>query len=294
MRKHMRIFACAIAAAVAVAAAVTLICGGLNLNVDFSGGYLLKYDINQDFEISDLEKIVSQQGSGDYLVLKAGEKMDQAIIRVQYARDEGAAITAAVQEQYPGAKFRGCDSATRALPRMTLLFFALAGLVAAVAASLYLAARYGVSGGVGAFASCMGTMLLLLALVLIARISINPGLLAAFLAVLLYSLLDVGVYFEQMRAALRKGAGEELLEAAKASAGACRLQRILVAAVGAVMFLLAYLLGNRLLLGFGVCTLMGVALSALCSTFLGIPVSAWAKQRFGKGRKVRKKVKAIR
>ena len=295
MQKNSKIFAWAIAAVIVVAAAVTLLLGGLNLGEALSGGYLLKFDLGQEFEIADLEKIVARQdGAGDYSVLKAGEKKDQAIIRVQNVQDNGEAMTAAVQAQYQGAKFRGCDPATRAMPRMTLVFLALAGLVAAVAASLYLAARYGVSGGVGAFAASMGTMLLLLGLTLIARIPITPALLAAFLAVLLYSLLDVGVYFEQMRSALRKGGGEELLEIAGSAARACRLQRILVAAIGIAVFLAAYLLSDAMLMGFGLCAAVGVLISWLCTALLGIPASVWAKQTFGKRRKVRKKVKAIK
>lgn len=295
MQKNSKIFAWAILALLAVAAVVTLLLGGLNLGEALSGGYLLKLDIEQAFDLADLEKILAEQpGIGDYSVLKAGEKMDQAIIRVQNAEDEGAAITAAVQEQFPGAKFRGCEVLTRAVPRMTLVYFALAGLVALVVASLYLAARFGISGGVGAFASSAGAMLLLLALALLTRLSINPSMLAAFLAVLLYSLLDVGIYFEHLRGALRKAGSEDALEAAREAGKACRLQRAILAAVGAVMFLGALLLGSKALMSFSLCAAAGVLISALCTELLGVPVSFWAKKAFAKNKKVRKKVKAIK
>lgn len=295
MQKNSKIFAWAILAVLVVAAAVTLLCGGLNLGEAFSGGYLLKIDIEQDFELADLEKIVAgQPGVGDYSVQKAGEKMDQAIIRVQNTEDEGAAITAAVQEQFSGAKFRGCEAITRAVPRMTLVYFVLAGVAAMVVASLYLAVRYGISGGVGAFASSMGTMLLLLALALVARLSINLTMLAAFLAVLLYSFLDVGIYFEQMRGVLRKAGSDDALEAAQEAGKACRLQRVILVIIGVAMFLGALLLGSKALMSFSLCAAAGILISALCTALLGVPASFWAKKAFAKNKKVRKKVKAIK
>ena len=295
MQKHSKIFAWAVVAVIVAAAAVTLLCGGLNLSQALSGGYSLKMDIGQEFELADLENILSQQsGIGNYNIVKAGDKMDQCIIHMENVQDEGAAIVSAVQEQYPDAKFRGCDPVTRSVPRMTLVFFGLAGLVTAVVAGLYFAVRYGIPGGVGTAVSCLGTMVLLLGLALIARLTINTGMLAAFLAVFIYSLMDTGIYFEQLRAPLRAGEGEELLEAQKAATKACRLQRALVAFVGAAMFLAAFLLGEKTMASMGICAFVGVLSSAACTGLLGSPAAVWAKRAFSKGRKTRKKVKAIR
>lgn len=294
MQKYSKIFAWAVVAVMALAVAVTLICGGFNFSQTLSGGYLLKFDINQEFEIEDLSKIVAAQNVGDYQVLKAGEKQDQAIIRVQKIADEGEIMTQAIQAEYSGAKFRGCDVATRAMPRKTLLFLALAALAAILVASLYFAARYGSAGGIGAFIACIGTMALLLGVILIVRFSITPALLAALLATMLYSLLDIGVYFEQMRGTLRKGASDALEEKARSAAQACKLRRILIALIGAAMFLAAYLLGEASLMGWGLCTMLGTIFAALCTGLLGVPASIWAKKTVGKGKKVRKKVKAIK
>lgn len=294
MQKYSKIFAWAVVAVVVVATAVTLLCGGFNFSQALSGGYLLKFDINQEFELEDLSRIVAAQGVGDYQVLKAGEKQDQAIIRVQKMADEGEAMTQAVQAEYAGAKFRGCDMVTRAMPRKTLLFLALAVLAAILVVSLYCAVRYGGAGGVGALTAGIGTMALLLGTILIVRLPITPALLAALLAAMLYSLLDIGVYFEQMRDVLRKGASDALEEEAGSAAKACRLRRILVALVGAAMFLAAYLLGEASLMGWGICAVMGVLFAALCTSFLGLPASLLAKKTMGKGKKVRKKVKAIK
>ena len=275
MQKYSKIFAWAVVAVMALAVAVTLICGGFNFSQTLSGGYLLKFDINQEFEIEDLSKIVAAQNVGDYQVLKAGEKQDQAIIRVQKIADEGEAMT-------------------RAMPRKTLLFLALAALAAILVASLYFAARYGSAGGIGAFIACIGTMALLLGVILIVRFSITPALLAALLATMLYSLLDIGVYFEQMRGTLRKGASDALEEEARSAAQACKLRRILIALIGAAMFLAAYLLGEVSLMGWGLCAMLGTIFAALCTGLLGVPASIWAKKTVGKGKKVRKKVKAIK
>lgn len=294
MQKYSKIFAWAVVAVMVVAAAVTLLCGGFNFSQTLSGGYVLKFDINQEFELEDLSRIIAAQGVGDYQVLKAGEKQDQALIRVQKIADEGDAMTQAIQAEYAGAKFRGCDVIARAMPRMTLLFLALAVLAAILVASLYFMAQYGSAGGIGAFIASIGTMALLLSVILIVRFSITPALLAALLAAMLYSLLDVGVYFEQMRDALRKGNSDALEEEAEGAAKACRLRRVLVALVGAAMFLAAYLLGEASLMGWGLCAMLGVLFAALCTSLLGLPASLWAKKTVGKGKKVRKKVKAIR
>ena len=97
-----------------------------------------------------------------------------------------------------------------------------------------------------------------------------------------------------MRDVLRKGNSDALEEEAEGAAKACRLRRILVSLVGAAMFLAAYLLGEASLMGWGLCAMLGVLFAALCTSLLGLPASLWAKKTVGKGKKVRKKVKAIR
>ena len=111
---------------------------------------------------------------------------------------------------------------------------------------------------------------------------------------ILYSLMDTGIYFEQLRTPLRTGEQEELLEAQKGATKACRLQRVLVAFVGAAMFLAAFILGEKTMASMGICAFVGVLSSAACTGLLGIPAAVWAKRAFSKGRKTRKKVKAIR
>ncbi len=140
----------------------------------------------------------------------------------------------------------------------------------------------------GAFASSMGTMLLLLALALVARLSINLTMLAAFLAVLRYSFLDVGIYCEQMRGVLRKAGGDDALEAAQEAGKACRLQRVILVIIGVAMFLGALLLGSKALMSFSLCAAAGILISALCTALLGVPASFWAKKPLRRTRKCAK------
>ena len=134
----------------------------------------------------------------------------------------------------------------------------------------------------------MGTMLLLLALALVARLSINLTMLAAFLAVLLYSFLDVGIYFEQMRGVLRKAGSDDALEAAQEAGKACRLQRVILVIIGVAMFLGALLLGSKALMSFSLCAAAGILISALCTALLGVPASFWAKKPLRRTRKCAK------
>ena len=69
--KHTRLCLC-ISGAIIVLALILQICGvGLNLGIDFTGGSILEYSVGEDYDVSDVEAILSSVGFEDAQITKA-------------------------------------------------------------------------------------------------------------------------------------------------------------------------------------------------------------------------------
>ena len=68
---NTRLFLC-ISGAIIVVALIMQICGvGLNLGIDFTGGSILEYSVGEDYDVADVETILSSVGFEDAQITKA-------------------------------------------------------------------------------------------------------------------------------------------------------------------------------------------------------------------------------
>ena len=109
--KNFKWFTLLIILFVVAALIVGFSCGGLNLGIDFTGGSLVTVKINEDYDSEAVRQAALEVDgiSGDVSVVKAGENMTEAVIRIQNSGSEATEESLAlqmvenIQKIYPNA-----------------------------------------------------------------------------------------------------------------------------------------------------------------------------------------------
>lgn len=74
VKSHLKPCAAVSIAIMIVALVMTLTGHGMNLGVDFTGGTIMTYNMGEQFETADVEKVLADNGISDAQIAKTGEK----------------------------------------------------------------------------------------------------------------------------------------------------------------------------------------------------------------------------
>jgi hypothetical protein len=90
--KNTRLCLCISGAIIAIAL-VLQICGvGLNLGIDFTGGSLLNYSVGEEYDIADVEKILTSAGYTGSQITKAAPSDASIMLQAEIAMQDNAAV----------------------------------------------------------------------------------------------------------------------------------------------------------------------------------------------------------
>ncbi|MFR5796726.1 MAG: hypothetical protein ACLUI3_15095 [Christensenellales bacterium] len=73
VKSHLKPCAALSIAIMIVALVMTLTGHGMNLGVDFTGGTIMTYNMGEQFETADVEKVLADNGISDAQIAKTGE-----------------------------------------------------------------------------------------------------------------------------------------------------------------------------------------------------------------------------
>ncbi|MBQ9951528.1 MAG: protein translocase subunit SecF [Clostridia bacterium] len=88
--KHTRLCLC-ISGAIIIAALILQVAGlGLNLGIDFTGGSILEYSVGENYDVADVEKILTEVGFTDAHITKAAPSAASEMLQAQRTTEEAA------------------------------------------------------------------------------------------------------------------------------------------------------------------------------------------------------------
>ena len=87
-----RLFLCISGAIILVALIMQILGVGLNLGIDFTGGSLLNYSVGEDYDVSDVEKILASVGYAGSQVTKAAPSDASIMLQAEIAMQDASAV----------------------------------------------------------------------------------------------------------------------------------------------------------------------------------------------------------
>ena len=215
---------------------IMLVCLILNIfvfptlvDIQFTGGTIIKYSYNGDLKAEDIEKTINdtiaksetmKNDKIDYSysdnLAKSSQDNNSKIITLQFngnkavSVEDKTAITDALEKAYPDSTFKEASSSSVDASKGTNFFFKClaAVILAAVLMIVYVALRFrkigGLSAGIMAVVALIHDLIIVYFVFVVFRMPLNDNFIAVVLMILGYSLNDTIVIYDRIREIRRK------------------------------------------------------------------------------------------
>ena len=266
----------------ATVASLTLVgVRGLNLGIDFVGGQVVRTNFAQPVDLEELRDKVSSLGLGDASIQQL---TDAKTYQVRLPKPEGseAAASAAVtklrtmiQQQYPGARVDAGESVSGKVSGELAWDGALAIALSMLGIAIYIWIRFEWQFGVGALVTLFHDVAMIFGFFAVTQLQVDLNIVAAFLAVVGYSLNDTVVIYDRIRENLRKYRKMAIVPLINLSLNET-LSRTIVTSLS-IMLALAVLiiLGPDVIFGLTLAILLGTFIGTYSSIYISSPMLVW-------------------
>jgi preprotein translocase subunit SecF len=254
---------------------------GLNLGIDFVGGQVVRATFAQPVNIEDLRSDVEQLNVGEASIQEFG---DNRTYQIRLPKPEGpeaaanqvvTAVRGIIEQQYPGAKVTAGESVSGKVSAELAWDGALAIGFAMLGIAVYIWFRFEWQFGAGALITLFHDVAMVLGFFSLTQLQVDLNIVAAFLALIGYSLNDTVVIYDRIRENLRKYRKMEIVSLINFSLNET-LSRTIVTSL-AIMLALAVLLalGPDVLFGLTLAILLGTFIGTYSSIYISAPALVW-------------------
>jgi preprotein translocase subunit SecF len=254
---------------------------GLNLGVDFVGGQMIRTTFAQPIDVDQLRSRVASLGVGDAAIQESGGPTTYQIRLPRPEGGEAAANRAAsrvrgmIEQNYAGARVDAVETVSGKVSEELALDGALAITLAMLGIAVYIWFRFEWQFGVGALVTLAHDVSMIFGFFAITQLQVDLNIVAAFLAIVGYSLNDTVVIYDRIRENLRKFRKMGIIPLLNLSLNET-LSRTIVTSLS-IMLALAMLLifGPDVIFGLTLAILLGTFIGTYSSIYISAPMLTW-------------------
>ncbi len=254
---------------------------GLNLGIDFVGGQVVRTTFAQPVDVEELRGRVNGLELGDASIQEFGGPRTYQIRLPQPEGGDAAASRAVTQvrqmiiQSYPGARVDAGESVSGKVSEELARDGALAIVLAMLGIAVYIWLRFEWQFGVGALVTLAHDVSMIFGFFAITQLQVDLNIVAAFLAVVGYSLNDTVVIYDRIRENLRKYRKMAIIPLLNLSLNET-LSRTIVTSLS-IMLALAMLLvlGPDVIFGLTIAILLGTFIGTYSSIYISAPILVW-------------------
>lgn len=270
---------------------VSLIVKGFNRDTDFVGGMAVTYTIKSDFEVKDVEDIVSealgtkqkassvQKSESNDVIVKFGydNSLKTEDERSNFATERIAAITKSLTDKYKDVELKNQDVVSPSTGIELARSAMWMSILAALAILVYVTFRFEFVSGLAAVLALVHDILILCGIYSVFQIAIDTNFIAALLTVLGYSINNTIVVFDRVRENTRHAKKQTYSEIANASINQTLGRSINTTVTTLITLLCVYFMGVLSIKAFTMPIIIGIVIGTYSSIFCAAPV--WAMWR---------------
>ena len=259
-----------VTAALLVVTVLALATRGLNLGIDFTGGYLIDVAGPQAFDVAEVRTKMNGLGFGEVEVQEFGAE-NTLLIRIQPPEEpvDQEVIVGAVKDALgPGMEYRRVEFVG---PRVGDEFFRdglIASGLAVLMIALYVAFRFEWQFGVSALVATFHDVFVTVGLFSILQLDFNLTAIACLLTLAGYSINDTVVVFDRIRENLRRYKRADFTTIINMSVNQTLARTVMTSGTTALAILPLLLFGGSVLENFTVGMLFGILLGTFSSVYV--------------------------
>jgi preprotein translocase subunit SecF len=276
-----RTFALVISVLAVVASLTLLGFKGLNLGIDFIGGQMVRAEFAQSVNIEQLRERVGDLGLGDANIQEVGSQRSYQIRLPKPPGPDTAAAAAVtelrnmIQRDYPGSRVDAGESVSGKVSGELAWDGALAITLAVLGVAIYIWFRFEWHFGVGALMTLFHDVSLMLGFFALTQLQVDLNIVAAFLAIVGYSLNDTVVIYDRIRENLRKFRKMAVVSLIDLSLNET-LSRTIVTSLSILLALgTLLLLGPETIFGLTLAIFLGTVIGTYSSIYISASMLIW-------------------
>ena len=254
---------------------------GLNLGVDFIGGQMIRATFAQQVDVEELRNEVGRLNLGDASIQESGGPRSYQIRLPKPAGGEAAANRAASQvramlaENYPGARVDAVETVSGKVSEELARDGVLAIALAMLGIAIYIWFRFEWQFGVGALMTLFHDVSVVFGFFSVTQLQVDLNVVAAFLAIVGYSLNDTVVIYDRIRENLRKYRKMAMVPLLNLSLNET-LSRTMVTSLSILLALgMLLLLGPDVIFNLTIAIFLGTVIGTYSSIYISAPVLVW-------------------
>lgn len=255
---------------------------GLNLGIDFVGGQVVRVTFAKPVDIEQLRADVATLGAGEASIQEFG---DSRTYQVRLPNPQGGSDTASsrivtelralIEREYPGAQIGAGESVSGKVSDELALDGALAIGLAMLGVAIFIWFRFEWHFGVGALATLFHDVSMMLGFFALTQFQVDLNIVAAFLAIVGYSLNDTVVIYDRIRENMRKYRKMAIIPLLNLSLNET-LSRTIVTSLSILLALgMLVLLGPDVIFGLTLAIFLGTVIGTYSSIYISAPALVW-------------------
>jgi preprotein translocase subunit SecF len=251
---------------------------GLNLGVDFVGGQMIRTTFSQPVDVEQLRGQVGGLGLGEASIQEFGGPRTYQIRLPKPEGGEAAANRAASQvralltAQYPGSRIDSVETVSGKVSEELATDGALAIVLSMIGIAIYIWIRFEWQFGVGALATLAHDVTMIFGFFALTQLQVDLNIVAAFLAIVGYSLNDTVVIYDRIRENLRKYRKMAIVPLLNLSLNET-LSRTIVTSLSIMLALaVLFVLGPDVIFGLTLAILLGTFIGTYSSIYISAPM----------------------
>jgi preprotein translocase subunit SecF len=254
---------------------------GLNLGVDFVGGQMVRVTFAQQIDVERLREDVGSLNVGEGSIQETGGPRSYQIRLPKPEGGEAAANRAASQvrqmleQKYPGSRVDSVDTVSGKVSEELAWDGALAITLAMLGIAVYIWFRFEWQFGVGALVTLAHDVSMIFGFFALTQFQVDLNIVAAFLAIVGYSLNDTVVIYDRIRENLRKDRKMAIVPLLNLSLNET-LSRTIVTSLSILLALgMLVLFGPDVIFGLTIAIFLGTVIGTYSSIYISSPVLVW-------------------
>jgi preprotein translocase subunit SecF len=259
--------------------------GGPHYGIDFAGGTLVQVQFERPTDAAEINNALGSVDLGDPVVQRFGEDTNEFLIRVERSTGElqgiSVLITETLEQSYGAGQVEvrrvemvgpqvGKDLRNKG---MWAIFYAMIGILA------YISWRFEFRFAVGAIVALLHDVVITLGMFSIFAKEIDLPIIAAFLAIIGYSLNDTIIVYDRIRENLGKHNKESFTFILNRSINETLSRTIITSGTTLLVVLSLFVLGGGVIHNFAFAMLVGILVGTYSSIFVASPLLLlWQKK----------------
>lgn len=259
--------------------------GGPNYGIDFAGGTLVQVKFARDTAAGEIKKALGSLELGSPVVQNFGDGENEFLIRVEKSSTELQGLSAQVLQALEAGYEQGQVEIRRVemvgpqvgkdlrSKGMMAIFWAMVGIL------IYISIRFEFRFAVGAIIALIHDVLITLGAFSLFGKEIDLPIIAAFLAIIGYSLNDTIIVYDRIRENLGKHHKESFSFIVNRSVNETLSRTLLTSGTTLLVVLALFVLGGGVIHNFAFAMLVGVLVGTYSSIFVASPVLIFWEER---------------